>query len=505
MGDIKGFLKVKRKTAEYRPVCERIKDFCEVSLLRSDEDSQEQASRCMDCGTPFCHWGCPVGNYIPEWNDLVFRGHWQEAFKLLAATNNFPEITGRICPAQCEYSCVLGINDEPVTIRENELAIIEYAFREGLVKVNPPQKRTGKRIAVIGSGPAGLACADQLNKAGHLVVVFEKADKIGGILRYGIPDFKLEKWILERRVNLLKKEGVVFNTGVYVGRELKFKYLKKEFDAICLATGSGVPRDLKIEGRDLSGIYFAMDYLIQANKRVIGERFPSDKIMPNAVIQGNHSSASRRVTQQVTTFGINAKGKRVVVIGGGDTGADCVGVAYRQNASCVIQLELLPQPPDCRSPEYPWPKYPLILKTSSSHEEGAERKWSILTKKFIGENGRLKKLCCVKMELQKDSGGCQVMKEVGGSEFEIEADLVILALGFLHPEKKGLIEGLGVGLDSWGNVKTNENFMTKVLGIFSAGDMHRGQSLIVWAISEGRCAAYFIDKYLMGSSHLPTM
>jgi len=492
MGDIRGFLKVKKQAAKYRPVCERKNDYQEVMLLRSDKDSGEQAGRCMDCGTPFCHWGCPIGNYIPEWNDLVFRGQWQRAFQLLDATNNFPEITGRLCPASCEYACVLGINDDPVTIRENELNIIEYAFGAGLIKPQPPKKRTGKRIAIIGSGPAGLSCADQLNKAGHSIVVFEKDDKVGGILRYGIPDFKLEKWVIDRRIKILEKEGIEFRTNVFVGVDYKVMNLKKEFDAICLVGGCRVPRDLKIEGKDLSGIYFAMDYLIQANKRVIGERFPSDKIMPNAVIQGNHSSASRRVTQQVTTFGINAKGKRVVVIGGGDTGADCVGTAHRQGAKCVVQIELLAKPPECRTPDYPWPKYPLLCKTSTSHEEGGIREWSVSTKKFSGRNGEVKKLLC-----------SRVTQERADREFEIEANLVILALGFLHPEHNGLVKDLGLELDTKGNVKTDENYMTKVPGVFSAGDMHRGQSLVVWAISEGRKASHCIDKYLMGESYLP--
>jgi len=469
MGELRGFLKVERKTTESRPVCERIKDFREVASLATCEHSQEQASRCMDCGTPFCHWGCPIGNYIPEWNDLVFRGQWQRAFQLLAATNNFPEITGRICPALCEYSCVLGINDDPVTIRENELAIIEYAFQKDLVKPNPPQKRTGREIAIVGSGPAGLSLADQLNKAGHLVVVFEKADKIGGILRYGTPDFKLEKCVLERRISLLKKEGIVFNTSVCVGKELKAKYLKKEFDAICLATGSGVPRDLNIEGRGLLGIHFAMDYLIQANNKVNGEKNPSDKL-------------------------IDAKGKRVVVIGGGDTGADCLGVAHRQGAKCVVQIELLAKPPECRTSDYPWPKYPLFCKATASHEEGGIREWSVSTKKFSGENGQVKKLFCQR-----------VTQEAADRKFEIEADLVILALGFLHPEHNGLVKDLGLELDSRGNVKTNENYMTSAKGVFSAGDMRRGQSLIVWAISEGRKAAHCIDKYLMGETYLPKM
>jgi glutamate synthase (NADPH/NADH) small chain len=478
MGELRGFLKVERKTTESRPVCQRLKDFREVASLATCEHSQEQASRCMDCGTPFCHWGCPIGNYIPEWNDLVFRGHWQRALQLLTATNNFPEITGRICLALCEYSCVLGINDDPVTIRENELAIIEYAFREGLIRPQPPKKKTAKNIAIVGSGPAGLSCAAQLNKARHRVVVFEKDDKIGGILRYGIPDFKLEKWVIDRRLDILQKEGIKFITSMNIGTEYAVARLRKEFDAICLAAGCRLPRDLKIEGRDLKGIYFAMDYLTQANRKVAGENIPPDKV-------------------------IDAKGKRVVVLGGGDTGADCIGVAHRQGASCVIQVELLPQPPECRSPDYPWPKYPLLLKTSSSHEEGGTREWAVSTKRFIGENGSVKKLSCVRVNFQKDQRNCPIMKEITGSEFEIEADLVILALGFLSPRKEGLLEELHLELDRNGNIKTSPNFMTSQKGIFSCGDMHRGQSLIVWAISEGRQAAHCIDKYLIGESNLP--
>jgi len=480
MGDVRGFLKVKRQPAKYRPVCERIKDFAEVSVLPEAADSQQQASRCMDCGTPFCHWACPIGNYIPEWNDFMFKGQWQKAYILLQATNNFPEITGRICPVPCEYACVLGINDEPVTIRENELAIIEEAFKREIIKPNPPKKRTGKKIAVIGSGPAGLAAADQLNKAGHRVVVFEKDDKIGGILRYGIPDFKLEKWILDRRIKILQKEGVGFRTKINVGAGLSTQKMLKEFDAVCLAGGSRVPRDLRIESRSSAGIHFAMDYLVQMNRRVAGEKFAQDGL-------------------------IDAKGKKVVVIGGGDTGSDCVGTAYRQGALCVVQIELLPKPPECRTKDFPWPEYPLILKTSTSHEEGGARDWTALTKKFIAEAGQLKKLSCVRVEFKKDSPGCPVMEEIQGSEFEIEADLVILALGFLHPHKLGPIENLGLELDARGNVKTDEFFMTSTKGVFSAGDMHRGQSLIVWAISEGRRAAHAIDKYLMGKSNLPML
>ncbi|MFA5149420.1 MAG: glutamate synthase subunit beta [Candidatus Omnitrophota bacterium] len=467
MGDAKGFLKFKRRKIAYRPVGQRVRDFAEVAVLPKKEDSEEQASRCMDCGTPFCHGSCPAGNYIPEWNDLVFHKQWDKAFILLAATNNLPEITGRICPALCEYACVLGINDESVAIRDNELAVIEYAFKHGIIKPKVPKKRTGKSVAVIGSGPAGLACADQLNKAGHLVTVFEKADKVGGILRYGIPDFKLAKWVLERRISLFKKEGIIFSPGIDVGAALKASYLTREFDAICLAGGSGVPRDLNIEGRDLSGIYFAMDYLTQANKRVSHEKIPLAKL-------------------------IDAKGKTVVVLGGGDTGADCLGVAHRQGAKSVVQVELLAKPPECRTPDYPWPKYPLLCKTTTSHEEGGIRKWSVATEKFIGRSGRVEKLLC-----QKLTGGTPEGK------FEIEADLVILALGFLHPEPNGIIKDLGLELTARGNVKTDAHYMTNLSGVFSAGDMHRGQSLVIWAISEGRQAAYCIDKYLMGESCLP--
>jgi len=465
MGDVRGFLKVKRQKSHYRPVCERIKDFKEVSLLRSDEHSKEQASRCMDCGVPFCHWGCPLGNYIPEWNDFMFRGQWQKAIEVLDATNNLPEITGRICPALCEYACVLGINDDPVTIRENELSIIEHAFKKGLLGPTQPKRHTDKKIAVVGSGPAGLACADQLNQAGHNVTVFEKADKIGGILRYGIPDFKLEKWILDRRIGMLEKEGVKFKTNSNIGIDYPILKLKKEFDVVCVACGSRVPRDLNIPGRELKGIHFAMDYLIEANKAV-GAR-------------------------HAVPLHMDAKGKRVVVIGGGDTGADCVGVAHRQGAKCVVQIELLPRPAECRTNDFPWPKYPMILKTSTSHEEGADRKWAVLTKKFLGKNGQLEKLSCIDVA------------QISDVEFEIEADLAILALGFLHPEKKGLVEKLNLKLDQRGNIETKEDYMTSIKDVFSCGDMHRGQSLIVWAISEGRQCAYYIDKYLMGNTNLP--
>lgn len=481
MGDPKGFLKVKRRDPEYRPACERIKDYREIALPRSEEESQEQSSRCMDCGTPFCHWGCPVGNYIPEWNDLVYQGHWGKAFDLLNATNNMPEITGRICPAPCEHACVLGINDDPVTIRENELSIIEYAFKHRLIKPIPPEKRTGKKVAVIGSGPAGLSCAAQLNRAGHHVVVFERDRKLGGILRYGIPDFKLEKPVLDRRINLWRKEGIAFENNINVGVDYPASKLKKEFDAICLTGGSRQPRDLTIEGRELKGIHFAMDYLCQSNMRLEGAVISEEEL-------------------------IDAKGKKVVIIGGGDTGSDCVGTVHRQGASCVVQLEVLGKPPDCRTDSCPWPNYPMLLKISSSHEEGGERHWSILTKKFVGRQGKVKRLLCAKAEFIKEANNPRpTMREIPRSAFEIDADLIILAIGFIHPEHPGLLEKLKLDFDARGNVKTDDTLMTSKKGIFTAGDMHRGQSLIVWAISEGRQAAHYIDKYLMGSTNLPIL
>lgn len=473
MGDPRGFLKIKREPIKYRPVCERVKDYKHVFVFEEPQHQIHQASRCMDCGTPFCHWGCPVGNYIPEWNDLMFRQQWQRAYQLLEAKNPMPEVTGRVCPTLCEYACVLGINDDAVTVQKNELAIVEHAFQKRYIKPRIPAKRTGKKVAIVGSGPAGLSCASELNRRGHNVVVFERDDKIGGILRYGIPDFKLEKWVLDRRIDIWKKEGILFNTKTEVG-EARYPAprLLKEFDAVCLATGSRVPRDLKIKGRDLKGIYFAMDYLVQSNRRVAGESLPTDKL-------------------------IDAKGKKVVVIGGGDTGADCVGVAHRQGASCVVQIELLPKPPEYRTEDYPWPRYPLILKTTTSHQEGGIRKWSILTKEFLGEDGRVRKLLCKRVEFSsEEKGQPPKMVEVEGSEFEIEADLVILAIGFLHTEHNRLLLDLNIEFDERGNVKTDQDYITSHKGIFSAGDMHRGQSLVVWAIYEGLESARCIDLYL---------
>ncbi|MDD3906122.1 MAG: glutamate synthase subunit beta [Candidatus Omnitrophica bacterium] len=455
MGDPRGFLKVSRQGASYRPVCERVLDFQHAAKARHEKQSREQASRCMDCATPFCHSACPVGNYIPEWNDYMFRGNWAGAVKLLEESNNLPEITGRVCPAVCEYACVLGLNDDPVTIRENELAIVEFGFKNGLIKPRPIKRPNPKKIAVIGSGPAGLSCAVQLNGLGHNVTVFERSDKPGGILRYGIPDFKLEKHIIDRRLEIWRKEGIVFKTGINVGVDYKAGKLLKEFDAVCLAGGSGVPRDIKIEGRELAGIYFAMDYLSQSNARHAGKKISKKDL-------------------------IDAGGKTVVVIGGGDTGSDCVGTANRQGAACVVQIEVLPRPPESRTGACPWPKYPTLLKTTSSHEEGCARHWEVTTKRFGGQDGVVKKLCCVK----------------GGKEFDIAADMVILAVGFLHPEHSALLADLNVAFDDRGNVKTDSDYMTSVEGVFSAGDMRRGQSLVVWAISEGRRAAYCMDRYL---------
>ncbi|MCF7917078.1 MAG: glutamate synthase subunit beta [Candidatus Omnitrophica bacterium] len=476
--DRKAFLKTKRKGIPYRPVCERITDFKEVAILPSSQHSKEQAHRCMECGTPFCHWACPIGNYIPEWNDALALGRWEDACDYLFATNNFPEITGRLCPALCEYSCVLGINDDPVAIKENELAISEYAFKEDYLKPRPPKKRTGKKVAIVGSGPAGLAAADQLNKAGQKIVIFEKDDAAGGILRYGIPDFKLEKSILERRIKIMEKEGVEFIFNKFIEKDAEIKKLKKQFDAIILAIGSSVPRDLKLPGRELKGIHFAMDYLIGANRKA------------------NKKNAASKEE-------INAKGKKVLVIGGGDTGADCVGVANRQGASCVTQIELMPKPPECRTESEPWPKYPLLLKTSSSHQEGGQRLWSILTKEFKGQDGKVNKILCKKINMDLDKNGCPLMEEIPNSDFEIEADLIIIAVGFLGPRHSGLIDNLGLKLDKKGNIQTNSNYMTSKKAIFSAGDCRRGQSLIVWAIAEGRRTAYFLDSYLMGESYLP--
>jgi glutamate synthase (NADPH/NADH) small chain len=479
MADPKGFLRYTRETAPYRPVEERKRDWLEVHTHMPPERLQKQAARCMDCGVPFCHLGCPLGNIIPDWNDLVYRNKWHEALRRLHATNNFPEFTGRLCPAPCETACVLGINQPAVTIKQIEEHIIEYGFEKGWVQPEPPPVRTGKRVAVVGSGPAGLAAAQQLNRAGHWVTVFERADRIGGLLRYGIPDFKLDKKILDRRLQLMEAEGIDFQPSVNVGVDITAKQLLAAFDAVVLTGGSTIPRDLKVPGRELKGIHFAMEYLTQQNR----------------VNAGDHIPPEQRIT---------AEGKRVAIIGGGDTGADCLGTVIRQGAKEVYQIELMPKPPLKRDElTQPWPTYPMILRTSSAHEEGGIREWSINTKWFEGdEHGNVRRLHAVRLEWYTDSSGRRQFREIPGSEFSLEVDLVLLAMGFLHPQHDGLLDSLGVEYDERGNVKTI-NYATSVPGVFAAGDMRRGQSLIVWAISEGREAAHYVDKYLMGRTYLP--
>ena len=479
MADPKGFLRYTRETAPYRPVEERKRDWLEVHTHMPPERLQKQAARCMDCGVPFCHLGCPLGNIIPDWNDLVYRNKWHEALRRLHATNNFPEFTGRLCPAPCETACVLGINQPAVTIKQIEEHIIEYGFEKGWVQPEPPPVRTGKRVAVVGSGPAGLAAAQQLNRAGHWVTVFERADRIGGLLRYGIPDFKLDKKILDRRLQLMEAEGIDFQPGVNVGVDITAKQLLAAFDAVVLTGGSTIPRDLKVPGRELKGIHFAMDYLTQQNR----------------VNAGDHIPPEQRIT---------AEGKRVAIIGGGDTGADCLGTVIRQGAKEVYQIELMPKPPLERDElTQPWPTYPMILRTSSAHEEGGIREWSINTKWFEGdEHGNVKRLHAVRLEWYTDSSGRRQFREIPGSEFSLDVELVLLAMGFLHPQHDGLLDSLGVEYDERGNVKTI-HYATSVPSVFAAGDMRRGQSLIVWAISEGREAAHYVDKYLMGRTYLP--
>ena len=479
MGKPTGFKEYGRVTPKRRAVRERVKDYREFYRKWPEQSIREQGARCMGCAVPFCHTGCPLGNVIPDWNDLVYRGRWKEALESLHATNNFPEFTGRICPAPCESSCVLAINQDPVTIEYIEKAIADRGFQEGWIVPEPPRERTGKKMAVVGSGPAGLACAQQLNRAGHWVTVFERDDYIGGLLTLGIPDFKLDKAVVARRVNLMAEEGVEFKTGANVGVNVPVDELRERFDAICLAGGATKARDLDIPGRELDGIHPAMDYLPQQNK----------------VLAGEHIDPSER---------INAEGKRVVILGGGDTGADCLGTAHRQGAEVVHQYEILPQPPDVRKASNPWPQWPLILMSSAAHEEGGVRDYSIMTNGFSGKNGHVQKLHASRLEWgPPGNNGRPTMTEVPGSEFEVETELVLLAMGFLHPEHEGMITELGVELDGRGNVKLDQNRMSSIPGIFAAGDMARGQSLVVWAIAEGREAAHHIDKYLMGSTSLP--
>jgi len=435
---------------------------------------EAQGGRCMDCGIPFCHQGCPLGNLIPDWNDLIYRDRWEAAIERLHATNNFPEFTGKLCPAPCEGSCVLGINDDPVTIKSVEAAIIDRAWNEGWVTPRPPTTRTWKKVAIIGSGPAGLAAADQLNRAGHSVTVFEKSDRIGGLLRYGIPEFKMEKRFLDRRLELLQKQGVVFQTNAHVGVTVPVADLRRGFDAIVLAGGACAPRDLPIPGRELGGIHFAMDYLTLQNKRCEG-----DAIGDGAFI--------------------SATGKRVVIIGGGDTGADCLGTVHRHGARSVHQFELLPRPPDTRAPDNPWPQWPNIFRVSSAHEEGGERVYAVSTQRFVGEGGRVRRLEAVKVDMVRE-GGRLDFRPVPGSEFTLDVDLVLLAMGFVGPEKPGMLTDLGVRLTERGNVWRDARWMTSVPGVFACGDMQRGQSLIVWAIAEGRKAAEAANEYLTKNS-----
>ncbi len=471
MGNPKGFLNIERKESGYRPIEERVQDYNEVEITLSDEDRKLQASRCMDCGVAFCHWSCPVGNIMPEWQDKLFKDDWKAAYEILQETSNFPEFTGRVCPALCEGSCVLSINDKSVTVRQNELAVIEKAFAEGWVTPKIPKKRTGKKVAVIGAGPAGLACSDLLNKAGHEVDLIEAADEVGGYLRYGIPDFKLAKKVIDRRVDVLKAEGLNVKTGTKAGEDISIEDLENNYDAICVTIGAREARDLPIEGRELDGIHLAMDFLEQQNRIVKGEKFSDSDL-------------------------INPLDKNVVVIGGGDTGSDCVGSSNRQSAKNIHQLELMPKPSEHRTEDTPWPLWPSLLKTSSSQAEGCDREWKISTKRFVGENGKLTKIEAVKVEWTKDENGRMSFNEVPGSEFEIEADLVFLAMGFTHVEQEGFVSKMGLKLTDRGNIEVDESYKTNKAKVFAAGDANTGATLVVKAMSQGRNAAKSIHEFL---------
>jgi glutamate synthase (NADPH/NADH) small chain len=477
MADPKGFLKYTRELPPARKVEERLQDYKELYVEFPQEKTKEQAARCMDCGVPFCHNGCPLGNIIPDFNDAAYAEDWELAFRILSSTNNFPEFTGRICPAPCEAACVLGINQPPVAIEHIEKSIVEVAYEKGYLRPKPPIARTGKKVAVVGSGPAGLAAAAQLNKAGHTVVVLERNDRIGGLLRYGIPDFKMEKWVIDRRLRLMEAEGIRFRTKANVGENVSVSELLKDYDAVVLSGGSTIPRDLPLAGRSLKGIHFAMEFLEQNNRRVAGDTIADSEV-------------------------IMATDKHVIVIGGGDTGSDCVGTSNRHKAKSVTQIELLAKPPEQRDP-LSWPNWPMILRTSSSHEEGCEREWALMTERFIDDGfGNIKAIETVNLEWAKDEAtGRYSFQKIKGSEKEWPCDLLLIAAGFLHPQKEGMLEQFGVELDERGNVKT-DNYQTTVDKVFAAGDMRRGQSLVVWAISEGREAARAVDEYLMGSSLL---
>lgn len=471
MADPKGYMKVARKEGGYRPLAERVEDYSEVEQTLGDADRQLQASRCMDCGVPFCHWACPLGNKNPEWQDAAWRGDWAMAYEILHSTNNFPEFTGRICPALCEKSCVLAQNDEAVTCRENECSIAEHAFALGIVKPRIPAERTGKKVAVIGGGPAGMACADMLNQAGHSVTLFEKANAVGGLLRYGIPDFKLSKKVIDRRLQVMQAEGITFKTGAEVGVNVKLDKLRKEFDAIVVTIGAGLPRDLKVEGRELKGVHFALEFLQQQNHVNRGEAVKdADRIL--------------------------ATGKPVLVIGGGDTGSDCVGTSNRQKARSVMQIEIMPKPSETRLPNNPWPYWPNVLRTSSSHKEGCDRRWCLSTKRFIGENGQVKKVELVEVEWKKGDDGRWQMTEKPETTFTVDAELVLLCMGFLSPVHEGLVNELGVELDARGNIKVDASGMTSVPGVFAAGDAATGASLVVRAIARGRETARGVHEWL---------
>ncbi len=470
MGNPKGFIKIKRKSAGYRPVNERIYNFSEVEQTLNEQDRKEQASRCMDCGVPFCQWGCPVMNNMPEWQDAIYKGNWKEAIDILHETNNFPEFTGRICPAPCEDACTLSINDNPVTIRENEFSSAEKGFASGYIKPSPAKYKTNKKVAVIGSGPAGLACADLLNKWGHNTTLFEKDDAPGGLLRYGIPDFKLNKRIIDRRLGILIEEGLNIRLNTHVGVNISGKELTANFDAVCLAIGAMKPRDLKIDNRNLKGIHFAMEFLVQQNKIIRGLKIPAQDI-------------------------ISAGDKNVIVIGGGDTGSDCVGTCIRQGAKKITQIEILPKPPGERRPDNPWPWRANILRTSSSHEEGCERRWSLSTRKFLGENGSIKQIETVEVKWINDNGK-PAMVEKPETRQKVDADLVLLSMGFLHPDHEGLADELDLDYDMRGNISINEKYQTSNPKVFAAGDAEMGASLVVRAIYSGRKAAENINEFL---------
>ena len=479
MGKPTGFVEIKRQDHAYEPVSDRIRHFDEFVLPMDDKDVRRQGARCMDCGIPFCHTGCPINNIIPDWNDLVFRDRWREALEVLHSTNNFPEFTGRVCPAPCEAACTLNLTDEPVTIKTIECAIIDRGWEEGWVRPEVPRHRTGKRVAVVGSGPAGLACAQQLARAGHHVVVYEKSPRIGGLLRYGIPDFKMSKRLIDQRMSQMQAEGVRFVPGVHVGVDLPAKQLLNEFDAVVLAGGAEKPRDLNVPGREIDGIHFAMDFLTQQNKRLAGD-----------------SLANIRE--------ITADDRRVIVIGGGDTGSDCIGTSIRQGARRVTQLEILTQPPSRENKMLTWPNWPMKMRTSSSQEEGCRREWTVATKSFAGDEGRVSALNAVRVEWVPGGDGRMTLQEVPGSEFQIKTDLVLLAMGFVHPVHSGMVDTLGIELDDRGNVRADtDEYRTSIESVFAAGDMRRGQSLVVWAIREGRQCAHAVDAFLMGTSTLP--